>query len=103
MFWLMTFGKTKNLLRKLASSMFLWIIYLKILIKKGCYLINTSRGGVCDTAALLKGIKQGIFAGLGLDVLEGECFIKEERELLTLSFKENIKSFRGKPINLVKA
>lgn len=57
------------------------------LLKKGCYLINTSRGGVCDTDALLKGIEQGIFAGLGLDVLEEECFIKEERELLTSSFK----------------
>jgi D-lactate dehydrogenase len=58
------------------------------LFKKGCYLINTSRGGVCDTTALLKGLKQGIFAGLGLDVLEEECFIKEERELLTSAFKK---------------
>lgn len=58
------------------------------LFKKGCYLINTSRGGVCDTTALLKGLEQGIFAGLGLDVLEEECFIKEERELLTSGFKK---------------
>ncbi len=58
------------------------------LFKKGCYLINTARGGVCDTTALLKGLKQGIFAGLGLDVLEEECFIKEERELLTSVFKK---------------
>lgn len=57
------------------------------LFKKRCYLINTSRGGVCDTTALLKGLKKGIFAGLGLDVLEEECFIKEEREILTTSFK----------------
>jgi len=58
------------------------------LFKKGCYLINTARGGVCDTTALLRGLKQGIFAGLGLDVLEEECFIKEERELLTSVFKK---------------
>src|SRR3989338_2844271 len=58
------------------------------LFKKGCYLINTARGGVCDTTALLEGLKQGIFAGLGLDVLEKECFIKEERELLTSVFKK---------------
>lgn len=58
------------------------------LFKKGCYLINTARGGVCDTTALLKGLKQGIFAGLGLDVLEEECFIKEERELLLSAFKK---------------
>lgn len=54
--------------------------------KPGCYLINTARGEVCDTKALLKGIQNGIFAGLGLDVLEGECFVKEERELLTSPF-----------------
>ncbi|OHA71356.1 MAG: hydroxyacid dehydrogenase [Candidatus Wildermuthbacteria bacterium RIFCSPLOWO2_12_FULL_40_9] len=57
------------------------------LFKKGCYLINTARGGICDTTALLKGLKQGIFAGLGLDVLEEECFIKEEIELLSTVFK----------------
>lgn len=54
--------------------------------KRGTYLINTSRGSVCETKALLKGLKDGIFAGLGLDVLEGECFIKEERELLSSPF-----------------
>lgn len=59
------------------------------LFKKGCYLINTARGGICDSTALLKGLKMGIFAGLGLDVLEGECFIKEERELLTATFKKS--------------
>lgn len=58
------------------------------LFKKGCYLINTARGGVCDTTALLKGLKNGIFSGLGLDVLEEERFLKEERELLTLPFKK---------------
>lgn len=58
------------------------------LFKKGCYLINTARGGICDTTALLRGLKRGIFAGLGLDVLEKECFIKEERELLNASFKK---------------
>ncbi len=66
------------------------LINLKILksFKRGCYLINTARGGICDTTALLEGLKQGIFAGLGLDVLEEECFIKEERELLTPAFKK---------------
>ncbi len=59
------------------------------LFKKGCYLINTSRGQLCDTSALLKGLKDGTFAGLGLDVLEEEYFIKEERELLTTTFQKN--------------
>jgi D-lactate dehydrogenase len=56
------------------------------LFKKGCYLINTARGGICDTTTLLKGLRQGIFAGLGLDVLEEECFVREERELLAPGF-----------------
>ena len=59
------------------------------LFKRESYLINTARGGICQTTALLKGLKEGIFAGLGLDVLEEECFIKEERELLTAVFKRN--------------
>lgn len=57
------------------------------LFKKGCYLINTARGAICDTTALLKGLENKTFAGLGLDVLEEECFIKEEKELLSNSFK----------------
>lgn len=59
------------------------------LLKKGCYLINTTRGGLCDTTALLEGLRQGVFAGLGLDVFEEERFIKEERELLTSAFQES--------------
>ena len=58
------------------------------LFRKGCYLINTARGGVCDTTALLQGLKDKTFAGLGLDVLEEECFIKEEKELLSSDFKK---------------
>ncbi len=66
------------------------LINLKTLkfFKKGCYLINTARGGICDTPALLEGLRRGIFAGLALDALEGESFIKEERELLTSVFKK---------------
>jgi D-lactate dehydrogenase len=52
-------------------------------IKKGAILINTARGGVVETEALLKGLKEGIFAGIGLDVLEEEHAIKEERQLLS--------------------
>ncbi|MDO8623725.1 MAG: hydroxyacid dehydrogenase [archaeon] len=58
------------------------------LFKKGSYLINTSRGGICDTTALLQGLKDKIFAGLGLDVLEEECFIREEREIITPDFSK---------------
>lgn len=41
-------------------------------IKKGAYLINTARGAVIETAALVSALKEEIIAGAGLDVLEEE-------------------------------
>lgn len=52
------------------------------LIKKGAILINTSRGGVVDTEALIEALDKKILSGVGLDVLEGEELIKEEKQLL---------------------
>ncbi len=52
------------------------------LIKKGALLINTSRGGLVDTNALLDALDDGTLSGAGLDVLEGEQLIKEEKQLL---------------------
>ena len=51
-------------------------------MKKGVYLINTARGELVDTDALIWGLKEGIIAGAGLDVLEGERELKEEIEIL---------------------
>lgn len=56
------------------------------LFKRGSILINTSRGEVVETEAVLYGLDRGILAATGLDVLEGECFLKEERQLLTDQF-----------------
>ena len=41
-------------------------------MKKGVYLINTSRGGLIDTEALIEGMLEGKFGGVGLDVYEEE-------------------------------
>ncbi|NLM46790.1 MAG: hydroxyacid dehydrogenase [Firmicutes bacterium] len=50
------------------------------LIKKGALLINTARGELVETEALLKALDAGIIAGAGLDVLEGEeLFVEEEK------------------------
>lgn len=55
-------------------------------IKKGAYLINTARGGLVETTALVKAISDGTLAGAGIDVLEDEIDIKEEWQLLSKKF-----------------
>lgn len=47
-------------------------------IKRGAYLVNTARGGIVETEALVLGLEEGVLAGVGLDVLEEEVEIKEE-------------------------
>lgn len=56
------------------------------LIKKGAILINAARGGIVETEAILYGLDNKILKGVGLDVLEGECDLREERELLSTKF-----------------
>ncbi len=58
------------------------------LIKPGAILVNTARGGLIDTMALVKALESGTLAGAGLDVLEEEYAIKEESELLSPEFKK---------------
>ncbi|MGC8775909.1 MAG: NAD(P)-dependent oxidoreductase [Minisyncoccia bacterium] len=54
-------------------------------IKPGAYLINTARGAIVETEALVLALNQGILAGAGLDVLEEEGETKDE--LFTLAKK----------------
>ncbi|MEK7581823.1 MAG: NAD(P)-dependent oxidoreductase [Patescibacteria group bacterium] len=58
------------------------------LIKKGAYLINTSRGSIVETEALVGALKNGNLAGAGLDVLEEEGAIKDELNFLTQGHPE---------------
>jgi D-lactate dehydrogenase len=57
--------------------------------KKGSVLINTSRGGLIDTEALIEALDSGILCGAGLDVLEGEELLKEEKQLLHDKLKQD--------------
>jgi len=50
------------------------------MMKKGAYLINTSRGGVVETEALVGALKSGHLGGAALDVLEEEGVIQDELE-----------------------
>jgi D-lactate dehydrogenase len=42
-------------------------------LKHGAMLINTSRGAVIDTQAVIRGLKDGVIGSLGLDVYEEEA------------------------------
>lgn len=62
-------------------------------IKKGAYLINTARGSLIETDSLVRALDSGNLAGAGLDVIEEESLIKEEKQLLSKNFlKQNLKN-----------
>lgn len=51
-------------------------------MKKGSYLVNTSRGAVVETEAIIEGIESKTLAGAALDVIEGEEFAGKEMEII---------------------
>ncbi|MDE2038304.1 MAG: hydroxyacid dehydrogenase [Patescibacteria group bacterium] len=51
-------------------------------MKPSALLINTSRGGIVDTGALVQALAAKTIAGAGLDVLEEEGAIKDEAAFL---------------------
>ncbi|MBB6173007.1 D-lactate dehydrogenase [Nocardiopsis mwathae] len=55
-------------------------------MRRGAVLINTSRGEVVDSQALLRALADGTVAAAGLDVIEAEPALREEAELLRSVF-----------------
>lgn len=55
-------------------------------MKDGVVIINTARGPLIDTTALLKALESGKVKAAGLDVLEEEPLLEEEKDLLTKEF-----------------
>ncbi len=57
-------------------------------IKRGALLVNTARGAVIETDALIKGLSDGILGGAGLDVLEEEGALADEKTLVMYGHPE---------------
>ena len=60
------------------------------MMKEGVYLVNTSRGALIDTEALIDGLLEKKFAGVGLDVYEEEEGVFYEDRSNEIIMDENL-------------
>ncbi len=55
-------------------------------MKKGVVILNTARGCLIDPQALIEALNQGIVSQAGIDVLEDEGMLKEEKQFFSEYF-----------------
>ncbi len=72
--------------------------------RSGLLLINTARGGLVDSAALIEALDAGRVAGVGLDVLEDErVFRGGATQILSQKIAERVRSSAGTMIRETSA
>ena len=64
-------------------------------VKRGVVLVNTARGELIDSEALLWALSEGLVSGAGLDVIEGERYLKEGPQMLTNTTTEPMETTEG--------
>ena len=57
-------------------------------MKKGVIILNTARGPLIDTNAILKYLENGKLGGVGIDVCENEPMLREEKQILSREFNK---------------
>lgn len=55
-------------------------------MRRGTVLLNTARGGLVDPQALVEALSNGTIAQAGIDVLEDEGLLKEEKQFFSKYF-----------------
>jgi D-lactate dehydrogenase len=75
-----------------------------VLCRPGVLLINTARGGLIDSGALIEALDAGKVAGVGLDVLEDErVFRGGATQILSEKIAERVRSSAGTMIRETSA
>ena len=72
------------------------------LVKPGAIFINTSRGGLIDTDALKLALDEGIFSAAGLDVIEGEELIIDEKRKSKEVLTDNEKTIIERNLSIIQ-